>query len=602
MPNTLPAPPPAPDTALSPRRLSATVALFVIALLIVTWSAVGAIIHQKRADEIASEKRQNANLANVLAEQTLRVLASVDQAALRARDAVAAGGTGPDLVRFANETGLAPKILVQLSLIGPDGHFVGSNLDPDGQKNGHIDLSSREHVRVHLGAPAGASSPGTAASAAAEAATAAVPLSNGLFIGKPVLGKVSHQWTIQLSRKVVDANGRTLGVIVASVDPTYFEDVYRSVALGRAGSVALIGDDLAIRARIMDNKAVGMGTRVAGTSAFALHNSDDQAIYISSSSVDQVERIFATRRAGGYPLHVVVGSSVDAALAGWRTTSLVMVALTALLTVAIIVASINFVNGLRRLERTNEALRASEAAANASSEAKSAFLAAVSHELRTPLTSIRGFSELMEHRLESPKWREQAGLIRKASEHLNQLLTDILDMTKVEAGAMTLSPEPQDIRAVSQGTADFFALTAADKGLTLTTRVAEDAPTTFGCDGLRLKQILNNLLSNAVKFTPSGGVVLSVERTGTTVKFHVDDTGPGVPPALRDAIFQKFRQGSARVSFEHGGTGLGLALSRSLAELMAGSLTLDPREGPGSRFTLELPLVPRAGAVGALRS
>ncbi|HNJ83089.1 MAG TPA: HAMP domain-containing sensor histidine kinase, partial [Piscinibacter sp.] len=232
----------------------------------------------------------------------------------------------------------------------------------------------------------------------------------------------------------------------------------------------------------------------------------------------------------------------------------------------------------------------SEMQAQAASRAKSEFLAAISHELRTPLTSIRGFAELMERRIEQPVFRDQASMIRKGAEHLNTLLTEILDLTKVEAGAMPIVREPQDIRRLVADVGEFFEVAAAAKGLALAVRVADDVPAAVNCDGLRTKQILNNLLSNAVKFTDQGGVGIEVERRGAELLMHVVDSGPGIEPELHELIFEKFRQGNDRVSYQHGGTGLGLALSRALAELMGGRLALESTLGRGSRFTLVLPL------------
>jgi signal transduction histidine kinase len=256
---------------------------------------------------------------------------------------------------------------------------------------------------------------------------------------------------------------------------------------------------------------------------------------------------------------------------------------------AVIAAAVLFLAGVRQLEAKNRSLQLSEAQAQAANQAKSEFLAAISHELRTPLTSIRGFSELMERRLEEPKYREQAGMIRKAAEHLNTLLTEILDLSKVEAGAMPLHPEPQVLAELLQSSADFFAVSAAEKGLTLSVRIAPDAPPTLVCDGLRFKQILNNLLSNAMKFTSEGCVTIELGATADQVRVHVVDTGPGIPAELHETIFEKFRQGNARVSYEHGGTGLGLALSRALAQRMGGTLTVTSEVGKGARFTLSLP-------------
>jgi len=558
-------------------RLSVMASAFAALLLVVVWLSVIAVLASKRNDALEAERRQNVNVANVLGEQTLRVIATLDQACRRVGDAVVEQPDQiPDLIRFANETGMAPRILAQLSLVGADGRFVGSNLDPDGSKSKHVELSTREHVRVHLD-------------------PASLPkdtpqlISEGLFIGKPVLGKVSGKWTIQLSRRISDAQGHVLGVVVASLDPTYFEDVYRGVDVGPQGAVALIGADLNLRARVMGGQSKGMGTQLTSTPIQA-HLADPAGTYMAPSSTDGITRLVAFRRVANYPLDVTVGTSLEDALAAWRNTRSVMLTLTAVLSGVVLVATVSFVIGLRRLERTNDALRISEAQAQAASRAKSEFLAAISHELRTPLTSIRGFAELMELRLEQPKFREQAGLIRKGAEHLNELLTEILDFTKLEAGAMPLNAESVVLRPLIDGTANFFAIAAAAKGLNLEARVADDVPEELRCDGLRLKQILNNLLSNAVKFTPEGQIQLRVERGETSVLFHVQDTGPGIPLEMQEAVFERFRQGDARVSYEHGGTGLGLALARGLAELMKGSLTLVSRPGEGACFTLSLPL------------
>lgn len=563
--------------ATQPRRwrLSLLALLFAGVLLLGTWVIVGLLLKLKWDDTLEAELRQNTNLGSALQEQTVRVLATADQATLRLRDAVRAGERQPDLVRFANETGLAPKILVQLSLVGADGRFVASNLDPDGSKTGHVDLSEREHIKVHLtpGAPG-----------------AVLPAGNGLFIGKPVLGKVSKRWTIQLSRRISAADGSTLGVVVASLDPVYFEDVFRGVSLGKLGGVTLVGRDLNIRARVIGGESVGMGTKLGPDSPMARGEVGPFGHYTQTSTVDQVERVFAYRQVGDYPLYIFVATATEEALAGWRDTRNLVLLLAGLVSLALLATATIFQLSLRRLERAHEALQRSEAQAQSANRAKSEFLAAISHELRTPLTSILGFAELMERRIDNPKFKEQAGLIRKGAEHLNQLLTEILDLAKVEAGAMSIHPEPEAVMPLVQGTADFFALSAAAKQLDIRVRIAPDVPVHLRCDGLRVKQVLNNLMSNAIKFTDKGHILIEVDTAPGHVRFHVVDTGPGIPAHLQELVFEKFRQGDDRVSYQHGGTGLGLALSRALAELMQGTLTLYSREGGGARFTLSLPL------------
>ena len=506
----------------------------------------------------------------------MRVLASADQATLRLRDAVRGGDFNlADIERFANETGLAPRILTQLSLVGADGRFRGSNLDPDGSKSGHVDLSTREHVQVHL---------------APQQVRNAPPLTGGgLFIGKPVLGKVSGRWTIQLTRRIDGPDGRTLGVVVASLDPQYFEDIYRGVALGLQGGVTLLGSDQTVRARVIGGASVGMGSTLgAPGQPSPLVGSEGR--YDGESRLDGVHRHYAYRQVAPYPLYVVVARGHDEVLASWRGTRNLALVLTALLTAALVAAATIFAVAVRRLEDRNAALRASEAQANAANQAKTEFLAAISHELRTPLTSIRGFAELMERRLPDARYREQAGLIRKAAEYLNTLLTEILDLAKVEAGAMSVERRPVSVRDVVDGAIGFFAVTAAEKGLQLTSVLQPGLPDGVPADEMRLKQILNNLLSNAFKFTDSGAVRIEAECDAGQLHLHVVDTGPGIALHQQALIFERFRQGDDRVSYRHGGTGLGLALSRALAELMGGTLGVQSTPGAGARFTLSLPL------------
>lgn len=549
-------------------------------VLLMAWATVAILMNVSWRDAMNAQIRQNSNLALSLGEQTVRVMAAVDQATIRMRNAVLENDfEKADFTRFANETGLAPLILTQLSLVGPDGRFIGSNIDPTSEKTGHVDLSGREHVQVHL-------NPKVAEAARLQQTP------NGLFVGKPVVGKVSGKATIQLSRKIPDASGGIAGLVVASVNPGYFEDVYRGVQLGRTGVVTLIGNDSTVRARVMGGQSVGMGSVLARAANNNMEELGANGNYVRSSGIDGVERIYAYSRVGDYPLLVVVATSTDESLQEWRASRNVALFTMALFSVALVGAAIIFVRSVRQLESTNAALRISEAEARSASQAKSEFLAAVSHELRTPLTSIRGFAELMELRLEQPRFKEQASLIRKAADHLNALLTEILDLAKVEAGAMPHTPTEQNVAEIVQSTADFFAITAANKSLALDVRIAPDAPQTLLCDGLRIKQVLNNLLSNALKFTDTGSVAIEVDAAGDTVRFHVVDTGPGIPEHLHETIFEKFRQGNDRVSYQHGGTGLGLTLSRALAVLMGGTLTLSSTEGQGARFTLTLPRDP----------
>ena len=564
---------------LSRQPLSRLVLLAAVLSLLAVWGGVGALLWSRWHDAVAAEMRQNANLATVLQEQTLRVIAAVDQATLRLEEAVRDGSFEPsDLPLLANETGLAPKILVQLSLVGSDGRFVGSNLDISGRRTGHVDLSDREHVSVHLqpgGTPEGA------------AATAP----SGLFIGKPVLGKVSGRWTIQLSRRIVAADGRTLGVVVASLDPGYFEEVYRGVALGAQGLVSLLGHDDVVRARVVGGVSQGLGG-MAGATRY--QNAQlGQGIYVSA--VDGVERLAAFRRVAELPLSIVVATATSEVLVGWRQASIVVLAVSLLFSATVLLAAWGFVAGVRHLERTNEALRASEAQAHSASRAKSTFLAHMSHEFRTPLNAVIGLSHLLAQ-MSLPE--RAAGFVRhieQAGQQLLALVSDVLDVSRIEAGQLHLDLVGFEMTPLLEAVHGLVLPQAQAKGLALHMQSPPDLPARLVGDPLRLKQVLLNLLSNAVKFTPAGSVTLRVRevertRSSVTLGFDVIDTGVGIPAEAQARIFEPFTQADSSTTRRFGGSGLGLSIVRRLVELMDGQLQLASSPGEGSIFSVTLRL------------
>ncbi len=564
---------------LSRQPLSRLVLLAVMLSLLAVWGGVGALLWGRWHDAVAAEMRQNANLATVLQEQTLRVIAAVDQATLRLQDLVREGSFEPkDLPLLANETGLAPKILVQLSLVGADGRFVGSNLDVKGLRTGPVDLSDREHVTVHLWPD------GVADGAAATA-------HGGLFIGKPVLGKVSGRWSIQLSRRIAAADGRTLGVVVASLDPRYFEEVYRGVALGAQGLVTLLGNDRVVRARVVGGVSQGLGSEVGGTRY--LDAETGHAIYVSA--VDGVERIAAFRRIADMPLSIVVATATSEALAEWRQDSTVVLVVSVLFSATVLLAAWGFVAGVRHLERTNEALRASEAQAHSASRAKSAFLAHMSHEFRTPLNAVIGLS----HLLAQMSLPERAGgfvrHIEQAGQQLLALVSDVLDVSRIEAGQLQLDLVDFEMTPLLETVRGLMLPQAQAKGLALHMDAPPDLPARLVGDPLRVKQVLLNLLSNAVKFTPEGSVTLhvqEVERTREflTLCFDVIDTGVGIPAEAQARIFEPFTQADSSTTRRFGGSGLGLSIVRRLVELMDGRLQLQSAPGQGSTFSVTLRL------------
>ena len=220
---------------------------------------------------------------------------------------------------------------------------------------------------------------------------------------------------------------------------------------------------------------------------------------------------------------------------------------------------------------------------------RSRFFASLSHELRTPINAVIGYNHLLQEQIFGELSERQHEALEKANrsaQHLLELIDDILDISKIEAGKLEVFPEPVDLAALVRDTATTVHLQARAKEIDLDIEAPE------GCDiqtdPARVRQILLNLLSNAVKFTDEGGVRLTLEAADSTVAIQVRDTGPGIAPDDLERIFEEFEQ--AEGSAGRGGTGLGLAISRRLAELLGGSLQVESEVGKGSLFTLTLPL------------
>ena len=236
----------------------------------------------------------------------------------------------------------------------------------------------------------------------------------------------------------------------------------------------------------------------------------------------------------------------------------------------------------KRLEEARE--KAEEA-----SRLKSAFLANMSHELRTPLNGILGFAELIKSEASEPEQQEYADVIVKSGSHLLNLVNEILDLSKIEAGEITCNYSEISPSALATETTGTHQASASAKGINLVLDLADDLPATMQTDQTRLRQILNNLLSNAVKFTDSGEITMSVSVLGNDISFAVRDTGPGIPPEAHAQVFEKFKQLENFITRQHEGTGLGLALVKQLVEHMNGRITLESEVGVGSTFTAYLP-------------
>jgi two-component system, sensor histidine kinase len=244
------------------------------------------------------------------------------------------------------------------------------------------------------------------------------------------------------------------------------------------------------------------------------------------------------------------------------------------------------------------ALRGALAEAEQANRSKSEFLANMSHEIRTPLNGIVAGADMLTRARLEPRARELVEIIASSAVTLERLLSDILDLARIEAGRVTVETAAFHFGDLVRSTAALSRLQADEKGVALEVEIVREVDSHFAGDPHRIRQVLVNLLSNAVKFTEHGRVTVAAEPLETGVRVTVRDTGIGFKPGMKDAIFGRFQQVDGSITRRFGGTGLGMTISRELVQLMGGVLDAEGRDGEGATFWFDLPLE-RAEAVDA---
>lgn len=431
-----------------------------------------------------------------------------------------------------------------------------------------LDLSDRSYYRVHRDDPR-----------------------HGPYISEILRGRAMDVTFFQVSVRRGDETFR--GVTAVSMDPVYFQDFYRRAALELPYSAALLRADGEMLARHPPPPRRLYETAPLAAFARQVSTSPESGSYVTVTGLDGRERLILYRRLPGYPVYAVTAATTRHIREQWLRSLVHNLAFalppTLLLFVVTLVA-------LRRARGEAAALAAAEQA----SRAKSDFLAMLGHEIRTPMNAIMGLGRLVRDDPGlSSEGRRHAAAALVAGENLLALLNDLLDLSKADAGHLTLERVPFDLARIAVESVTMFEGVAQEKGVAIAA-VVPDRPLVFLGDPLRIRQILLNLLGNAVKFTASGRIDLAYElqeappglpwRVGMTVS----DTGTGIPPEQLERMFQPFEQGDPSTTRRYGGSGLGLAIARQLARMMGGDVTAESRSGGGSRFTLELRLVPVA--------
>ncbi|WP_013323115.1 PAS domain S-box protein [Gloeothece verrucosa] len=253
---------------------------------------------------------------------------------------------------------------------------------------------------------------------------------------------------------------------------------------------------------------------------------------------------------------------------------------------------------LKQLSEKNKALGRAKKEADIANKAKSEFLANMSHEIRTPMNAVLGFSDLLQDIITEPEAKEYLEAISASGKTLLRLINDILDLSKIEAGKLTLHYEPINLRILIAEIEQIFRHQATEKGLNLKSEIDPKLPCGVELDEVRLRQILLNVVGNAFKFTDTGQIKITVNCRANPehsekidLKISVEDTGIGISPDNQTKIFNAFTQSEGQSNRKYGGTGLGLAITQRLVQMMGGTVHLQSQQGQGSKFTFYFPKV-----------
>ena len=604
----------------SGQKLKRAVAVLASVIVLGTILLLGSVATEQR--EASEERAWNDvdNLAGAFQEQVGRVVDSVRGAIALLKPQLLAEGAAFNLVDWTRHVPEFATSTVQIAYVGPDGKLLATSLSRNPQP---VDLSDREHIRVQLTGE-----------------------HKGLFIGKPVIGRVSGQPTIQVTDRIENADGKLAGVIVFSLSPEFLTTLHQVVNLRKTGSMMFFGDDGVIRASYgawQKSDFDFIGKTIPGMKAIIDARAASEGQYRGNNPLNDQPAFLHWQRVKDYPLVVAVSfgesevfavANRSAAMLAALGAGVLVLTLTTTLTLSreiarrvqreialfdesrklvlvndnlhrrhqqLLATSAELNSERTRLQLVNKELAAAKEQADQANHAKTSLLMNMSHEFRTPMHAILNYTNMGLKKLDSAereKLKKYLTNIQHSGLRLLELLNALLDLAKLESGKLELKPSKGDLtQIVRQSQAEVGSLFEAKQLELIVERQSKDTCAFF--DRERLIQVFINLFSNAIKFSPKESAIkVSIADSVLPERrpaFHctVSYNGVGIPEAELEKIFDKFTQ-SSKTDTGAGGSGLGLAICREIVHLHGGIIwaAASPSGGASIHF-----VIPKEAAV-----
>ena len=599
----------------SGRKLKHAIAVLASVIVLGTILLLASVATEQR--EASEERAWNDvdNLAGAFQEQVGRVLDSVRGAIALLKPQLKAEGSAFNLVDWTQHVPEFATSTVQIAYVRPNGELLATSLSRNPKP---VDLSDREHIRVQRTGE-----------------------HKGLFIGKPVIGRVSGQPTIQVTDRIDDAEGKLAGIIVFSLSPEFLTTLHRVVNLGKTGSMILMGQDGVVRASYgawQKSDLDYIGKTVPELKAIVDANPAVEGQYRGNNPLNGEPAFLHWQKVKDYPLFVAVSfgnsevfavSNRSAAMLAILGAGVLVLTLTTTLILyreisrrvhrevalfdesrklvlvndnlqrrhrQLLTTSAQLNSERTRLQLVNKELNTAKEQADQANQAKTSLLMNMSHEFRTPMHAILNYTSMGLKKLDSAereKLKKYLTNIRQSGLRLLELLNALLDLAKLEFGKLELKPSRGDLtQIVRQSQAELGSLFEA-KHLELTVDCRSKDPCAV-FDRERVIQVFINLLSNAIKFSPKGSTILvtiansNLPERGPAFHCTVSDNGVGIPEGEQETIFDKFTQ-SSKTNTGAGGSGLGLAICREIVHLHGGAIWADASPSGGASIHFVIP-------------